>query len=90
MMSKGIQESLRTFFSERFLLRQEGPLSTVISGGCLYSRQKAGTRKPHSPQGTLKQMDRLETAWKSLAMGVFFKEKVNSQQQQQPQIKYAS
>ena len=59
------------------------PLSVFTPEG---RDEKAGT----VPKALLKQMDRLETAWKSITMGVFFKEKVNSQQQQQPQIKYAS
>lgn len=91
MMSKGIQESLRMFFSERFSPeargapkhRDLGLLSVFTPEG---RDEKAGT----VPKALLKQMDRLDTAWESLTKGVFFKEKVNSQQQQQPQIKYAS
>ena len=82
-MSKGIQESLRMFFCERFLLRQEGPLSTVITAAvCIHARRR-GRESRHSPQGTaeINGQGRLETAWKSLTVGVFFKEKVNSQQQ---------
>ena len=63
MMSKGIQESLRMFFSERFSPeaggapkhRDLGLLSVFTPEG---RDEKAGT----VPKALLKQMDRLDTA----------------------------
>lgn len=72
MMSKGIQVSPRIFISECAFLRQEGPVSPVITCRALCPRQEAAKGKQES---LLKQMDLLgwkHNTWESLTMGSVF------------------
>lgn len=88
MMSKGIQVLPRIFISERAFLRQEGPVSPVITcrATCAHARRQWRENR-NDPESLLKSVDLLgwkHSAWESLTMGSvfnFFREKVNSQQE---------